>query len=153
MCSWELRPVPTRPNWKLLGRFHLFRRSPRRQTQVISFAEGQTLSPLKEDLPRRTRELAKRLRSTIPGFHCQGFLVVKQSVLEIFSARGDFSRVQLLVFNGDYLTSVVSMRRSRKRKAQTPKLSCDTGVPYCAPLKMSKTRSVSWHSQKFDGMK
>src|SRR6266567_8183237 len=153
MCSWELRPVPTRPNWKLLGRFHLFRRSPRRQTQVISFAVGQTLSPQKEDLPRQTRELVKRLRSIIPGFLCRGFLVLKQSVPEIFSVRGAFSRVLLLVFNGDYLTSVASMRKSRKRKARTPKLSCDTGVPYCVPLKTSKTRSVSWHSQKFDGMK
>src|SRR5713226_7415285 len=151
MCSWELRPVHTRPNWRLLGRFHLFRRSPRRQTQVISFAVGQTLSPQKEDLPRQTRELAKRSRSIIPGFHCQGFLVMKQSVLEIFSVRGDFSRVLLLVFNGDYSTSVASMRRSSKRRARTPKPSCDTGVPYCAPLKMSKTRSVSLHSQKFDG--
>jgi outer membrane protein TolC len=42
------------------------------------------LSPQKEDLPRQTRELAKRLRSIIPGFHYQGFLAVKQSVLEIF---------------------------------------------------------------------
>jgi hypothetical protein len=28
-----------------------------KQTQVISFAVGQTLSPQKEDLPRQTREL------------------------------------------------------------------------------------------------
>src|SRR5260370_32491724 len=99
MCSWELRPVHTRPNWRLLGRFHLFRRSPRRQTQVIFFAPGQTLSPQKEDLPRQTRELAKGLRGIIPGFHCQGFLVVKQSALEIFSVRGYFCRVLLPAFN------------------------------------------------------
>src|SRR6266436_4761414 len=153
MCSWELRPVHTRPNWRLLGRFHLFRRSPRRQTQVISFAVGQTLSPQKEDLPRQTRELAKRSRSTIPGFHCQGFLVVKQSVLEIFSVRGDFSRVLLLAFNGDYLTSVASMRRSSKRRARTRKPSCDTGVRCCAPPKTSKIRSAFSHSQKFDETK
>jgi outer membrane protein TolC len=42
---------------------------------------------------------------------------------EIFSVRGDFSRVLLLVFNGDYLTSVASMRRSTKRRARTPKPS------------------------------
>src|SRR5260370_34273446 len=128
MCSWELRPVHTRPNWRPLGRFHLFRRSPRRQTQAIFFAAGQTLLPQKEDLPRQTRELARRLRSIIPGFHCQGFLAVKQSVLEIFSVRGDFSRVLLLVFNGDYLTSVASVRRSSKRRARSPKPSCGTKV-------------------------
>src|SRR6266567_1732136 len=153
MCSWELRPVPTRPNWKLLGRFHLFRRSPRRQTQVISFAVGQTLSPQKEDLPRQMPELAKRLPSIIPGFLCQGFLAVKQSVPEIFSVRGAFSRVLLLVFNGDYLTSVASMRRLRKRKAPTPKLSCDTGVQCCAPPKTSKIRSAFSRSQNLDGSK
>src|SRR5258707_4153683 len=153
MCSWELRPVHTQPNWRLLGRFHLFRRSPQPQTQVISFAAGLTLSPQRENLPLQTRELAKRLPSIIPEFHCQDFLVVKQSVLEIFSVRGDFSRVLLLVFNGDYLTSVASMRRSRKRRARTPKPSCDTGVRCCAPPKTSKIRSAFSHSQKFDEAK
>src|ERR1700722_17469632 len=153
MCSWELRPEHTRQNWRLLGRSHLFRRSPRRQTQVISFAVGQTLSPQKENLPRQTRELVKRSRSIIPGFHCQGFLATKQSVLEIFSVRGDFSRVQLLAFNGDYLISVASMRRSSKRRARTPKPSCATGVRCCTPPKTSRIRSAFSHSQKFDETK
>src|SRR5260370_8022702 len=120
-------------NWSVLGRFRLFRRSPRRQTEVISFAVGQTLSPQKEDLPRQTRELAKQSRSIIPGFHCQGFLVVKQSVLEIFSVRGDFSRVLLLAFNGDYLTSVASIRRSSKRRARTPNLPSHIGLRASTP--------------------
>src|SRR5260370_7160956 len=122
MCSWELRPVHTQPNWRLLGRFHLFRRSPQPQTQVISFAAGLTLSPQRENLPLQTRELAKRLRSIIPEFHCQAFLVVKQSVLEIFSVRGAFSRVLLLVFNPPYLPSFAPLRRPRNRKSPTPNL-------------------------------